>query len=232
MKKYLKWFGRIALGVALIGTIVYITALHIERKDLLSRLDKSSQKNEMLLRKVREDKSKISAMMHKSRTVETQQGKLRKQNRSLEEKCLFLEAAKVKQQEKLESEKMAHAREIEKCAIRFAALNNEKKNLETEYNDYLKVIDQLDKAILSGQKDRTSLNAKLKRTKIKLTRCEENNTQLCEMSESLLDTFEHQGVLGSILKNESFVQLKRVEVEKLIHEYQDKIEELNIEAFH
>ena len=54
--------------------------------------------------------------------------------------------------------------------------------------------------------------------------CEGNNAKLVQINRDLLVHYEKKGFLDAILQREPLTQLKRVEIENITQEYQDKID--------
>jgi chromosome segregation ATPase len=55
-------------------------------------------------------------------------------------------------------------------------------------------------------------------------RCAEHNARLCTIAGDLIRKYESKGVVKTLLTNEPFTQIKKVELEKLVQEYKDKID--------
>ena len=59
-----------------------------------------------------------------------------------------------------------------------------------------------------------------------LVSCEDNNAQMVQINRELLARYERKGALDVMLQREPLTQLKRVEIENIAQEYQDKIDQL------
>jgi hypothetical protein len=55
--------------------------------------------------------------------------------------------------------------------------------------------------------------------------CEDKNARLVQISRELLVHYEKKGLLDAVLQREPLTQLKRVEIENITQEYQDKIDQ-------
>ncbi|MBU0994152.1 MAG: hypothetical protein KJ737_16800 [Proteobacteria bacterium] len=229
MNRILKWVVGITILALVGGLCFFVISLNSEKKDLQVRYDTLTQKNELLLQKVREEKSKAGALMHKNNTIESQQAGLRGEIAAWEKKYNLSLAENHRLQDHMADQEKIHADKLNEFAGRYRALEQKKDEVEGKYKDALQVIAKKEQEIKTGLKTMDSFEAKLKRTDIRLNKCQEKNAELCNISTGLLDKIENQSVLGSILKNENFVQLKRVEVEKIAQEYQDKIDKLKID---
>lgn len=55
--------------------------------------------------------------------------------------------------------------------------------------------------------------------------CEANNVKMVQINRELVDRYEKKGVFDAWLQREPLTQLKRVEVENIVQEYQDLIDQ-------
>jgi len=85
---------------------------------------------------------------------------------------------------------------------KFKVLNQEKNTLNTKHD---------------------ALQDDQRQTKTELQSCEGKNLKLFEATKSLLKNYEDKGVLETFLHNEPFLQLKSVEMESIVQEYEDKL---------
>ncbi|MBI3545025.1 MAG: hypothetical protein HY081_00300 [Gammaproteobacteria bacterium] len=56
--------------------------------------------------------------------------------------------------------------------------------------------------------------------------CEVNNVKLVQINRELVDRYEKKSAVDALLQREPLTQLKRVEFENIVQEYQDRIEQL------
>ncbi len=56
--------------------------------------------------------------------------------------------------------------------------------------------------------------------------CEDNNAKMVQINRELLARYERKGPLDAMLQREPLTQLKRVEIENIAQEYQEKIDQL------
>ncbi len=54
--------------------------------------------------------------------------------------------------------------------------------------------------------------------------CEANNVKMLQINRELLVDYEKKGFLDAVLQREPLTQLKRVEIENIVQEYQDRID--------
>jgi chromosome segregation ATPase len=62
-----------------------------------------------------------------------------------------------------------------------------------------------------------------KQTETELQSCETKNIKLFEAGKEVLNSYENNGVLDTLLKSEPILQFKSVEMEALVQEYEDKL---------
>ena len=71
--------------------------------------------------------------------------------------------------------------------------------------------------------DAKKLDALLVQTRGRTTACEAKNTELYIFGKELIDTYGRQDFLSTISTKEPFTRLKRVEIESVMQDYQDKL---------
>jgi chromosome segregation ATPase len=106
--------------------------------------------------------------------------------------------------------------------------NNEAMNgrLEKTNAKLLEVIEKY--KALNQEKNTLSVNhANLedvqRQTKTELQHCEENNIKMFKAGKEVLKSYEKKGVLDTLLTTEPVLQIKGVEMETLVQEYEDKL---------
>jgi chromosome segregation ATPase len=106
--------------------------------------------------------------------------------------------------------------------------NNESLTSRLEKTN-AKLLEVIEKYKVLNQ-EKNTLNAKhdaleddQRQTKTELQSCEGKNLKLFEATRSLLKNYEDKDVLETFLHNEPFLQLKSVEMEAIVQEYEDKL---------
>lgn len=56
--------------------------------------------------------------------------------------------------------------------------------------------------------------------------CESHNVKLLQVNHDLLGQYQNKGLFDAMLQREPLTQLKRVEIENIVQEYQDRIDQL------
>ncbi len=93
---------------------------------------------------------------------------------------------------------------------------------ETEKKDLAQKQHQTLKALQEREKDLKALNGSY-------DRCAENNVRLYDIGQELVKQYQNKGLMRTIVQNEPFTQVKKVELEKLVQEYLDRIDKQKLE---
>ncbi|MGB5156150.1 hypothetical protein [Desulfobacterium sp. N47] len=133
---------------------------------------------------------------------------LKKDILSLEQKNKTIEEKKIKLESDIQKNEEKYRQEIKACNHNILEKENELKKITSE----MKSLEQNFKRITQG-----------------LERCKSNNARLCVITGELVDKYRNKGVTKSILSAEPFTQLQKVEMEKLIQDYMERIEKEQID---
>lgn len=175
-------------------------------------------RNELIHSKYKEQKNLNSELMKSKRTLEGQNAAMK------------MKVSKIEKEKEAMLGKMAKLEaEINNVDARVETLIQEKAKLETTMADLRKQhaakMDELTANIDKLTSEKSALNSKLRMTRSQLGRAEKHNAKLCLIGQELLDAYEKKGVFGTLAESEPLTQLKKVEMEKLIQEYRDKIDD-------
>jgi chromosome segregation ATPase len=202
--------------------------LHKERRAFQADIDYLERKTALLQKKYEEKKA---AETHLMRTKLYLEG----QKRAFEGEV-----------EKMEAEKKALLKEQEKLRKRIRGIENRASSSGTRVKELSAVIEKLkreqeerekkhQKAILERERRTAEVTAERERVESELRntldavhreldRCESHNARLYVIAEELVEKYKNKGVMTSILQEEPFTQIEKVEMENLLQEYKDKIE--------
>lgn len=92
-----------------------------------------------------------------------------------------------------------------------------------------KEIEKKDDAIAGLEDKNYDLTDKLERSKSAHNKCIEHNARLCTIAGELIEKYKNKGVGDAIAQKEPFTQVKKIELEKLIQEYTDRIEDEKVD---
>ncbi|OPY79410.1 MAG: Chromosome partition protein Smc [Syntrophorhabdus sp. PtaU1.Bin058] len=151
----------------------------------------------------------------------------------------------IAQQTVLEDEKRAALEEVEKIRTekkvlkskadsldaksgqlteRLAKVETERNSLDKKEKQDLRTIEERDKEIKQLVEIRQRLQNELKRVNQRYDRCVENNAGMYIVASEILHRYEGKGFKDRVLEKEPFTQIKKVELERLVQEYRDKID--------
>jgi len=71
---------------------------------------------------------------------------------------------------------------------------------------------------------RKTLSSNLSKTNVSLSSCEQKNANLHQFGSDLIDIYDKPSLYTAIMRDEPFFQLKRVELENILQNQQDKID--------
>ena len=78
--------------------------------------------------------------------------------------------------------------------------------------------------------DRSGLRKELDARNLEFDKCAENNLQLFEISNEVLDRYEHVGLFTKVSASEPFTQLTRTRIENLVDDYRQRAQENRTKA--
>lgn len=135
------------------------------------------------------------------------------------------------------------------------ALQAENSQLKNQVNDLNKRLGSLKKtsenALAKSHESNSALSANLEHITLNLRQtetaknqlqetvvdqaqqiesCETNNVKMVQINRELVDRYEKKGAVDALLQREPLTQLKRVEFENIVQEYQDQIDKLIFKA--
>lgn len=216
-----------------LGAIIYFGyAYHqvVKECDTLSLdLEREQQKFKLLQKKYAEQKAQIAVMQRATLTVE---GKLRKTQQDLES---------AKQENAKLTEDLAHAGEkfdkkiagledrIEKYKDQLQNLADNRDEYKKKLAETVEIVKERNKMIHALTVEKEDLTNNLQETSSTLNRCVKHNKRLCVLSEELINAYENKGTGTALLQGEPFTQLKKVEIEKLVQAYLDRVDDDNLE---
>lgn len=151
----------------------------------------------------------------------------------------------IAQQTVLEDEKRAALEEVEKLRTekkvlksktdsldaksgqlneRLIKVEAERNSLDKKEKQGLQTIQERDREIKQLVEIRQRLQNELKRVNQTYDRCAENNAGMYAVASEVLHRYEGKGFKDRVLEKEPFTQIKKVELERLVQEYRDKID--------
>jgi chromosome segregation ATPase len=187
--------------------------LGIERHEHQGRVDDLNKKIAAIQKKVTEERDQKATCESQKRAAVAEVEKMRQAGGQLVEvaKQLEAKAAELEAKNKELTAGLAQAREA------YTALETKAAEIAAVARDRGEEIKKLNS-------ETQGLDSRLKGTEAKLDHCESNNARLAILGTELVEKYEKKGLVTSILQNEPFTQVKKVEMENLAAEYREQIE--------
>ena len=180
--------------------------------------NKYSEKRVLAEQQMREK----SALAGQKRALEAEVERLGKENMSMLEENKALNALK----EKLKNETLSLKANIEELSEKYSKVKTELADFELKYGRVIMGFDQDLKRMAAEKK---TLRSEVRKERHKFNRCETKNAKLCLIANELIEKYRDKGIVGTLMQKEPFTQLKKVEIEKFMQEYKEKIEEQKLE---
>lgn len=213
----------------LVGSTVYLFTgnlkLKRENADLQTQAEKTGRKAEAIKKKYTEQKAVAASMQRAKMAADSQMRTLESEMAAAEETITELtnagNALKIELRKKEESLKLA-MQDKQKAY----------KELEGRLEASVKALSDAEEIILKNKAEladlmnvKSDLEGQLEEASSKIDRVVVHNEKLAELSMEVLAEFDDRNVFESLLEKEPFTQAKRVDLEKMIQEYIDRIED-------
>lgn len=220
------------LLLVLVGLIVGVSAgmgygaykLNKERNAHEHVVKEFEKKTTQAQHNLGEQKNRVVNLEGRNRSLQSQITKLEGERDSL--------AADAKE---LDEKLQLSAAKIKELVEAQAAVKNdcsavEKKCAEVVQSQVNQVVKRCESAVaqINGQKD--ALESALKNEKEAYGKCAGNNRELCSIAKEILGRYENKGFFTKVMEKEPFTQIKKVELEKLVQEYDKKIDENRVKT--
>lgn len=163
-----------------------------------------------------------SVLAGQKRALEVEVERLGKENKSMFDENKALNALK----KKLKNETLSLKAKIEKLSENYSKVKTELADFELKY---ARVIMGFDQDLKRMAVEKKTLESEVRKERHKFNRCETKNAKLCLIVNELIEKYQNKGLVNSLMQKEPFTQLKKVEIEKFMQEYKEKIEEQELE---
>jgi chromosome segregation ATPase len=187
--------------------------LGIQSKEHQDNVDDLNRRVAAIQKKYTDERDQKATCEVQKRAAQAEIEKMRQAGGQLVEIAKELEAkvAELDGKNKELTQGLTQAREA------YAALENKAAEIAAVARDRGEEIKKL-----TG--DKQGLDTQLKGTQAQLDHCESNNARLAILGTELVEKYERKGLVTTILQNEPFTQVKKVEIENLAAEYREQIE--------
>lgn len=135
---------------------------------------------------------------------------------SLERDAAQAESAKLKAELEQMNRKLAGIRKNSEEALAKSQESN------TALNDSLQ---QTGQKLRQAESEKNQLQDTVNGQAELIQSCESKNTELVRVNRELLGRYQNKGFFDALLQREPLTQLKRVEIENTVQEYQDQIDQ-------
>jgi len=203
-----------------IGFIYPDTASAAEKKD------KAARRAQQMLQKAKQDMALEKANMQAQFDLQKKEleDKVRTNDEQLQKRSANLGATQRKLSN-LESEMSKIS--AEKTALETKLLETQTLLETTQRNlaDLTLQHKQAQTDLKVNDNQRKTLSTNLASTNLSLRTCEQKNTKLHQFSTDLIKIYDKPSTYTAVMRDEPFFQLKRVELENILQNHQDKLDE-------
>ncbi len=203
--------------------------LNKERDALTLSLKQEQNRYKALQVKYAEQKTRMATMRRSKLALEGNLRQAQKELKTVQEEKDALAEELAGLEEKYDQKVATLKAHIEKYKENMEKLVENRDAYKAELAETVAVVKERNEMIHELTAEKEDLSLKLQETKATLKRCVKHNARLSVLSEELVTAYENKGVGDSLLHAEPLTQLERVEVEKLIQEYRDRIDDNNLE---
>ncbi len=115
--------------------------------------------------------------------------------------------------------------QVQKQDAKIRATEDSAAKTRQELQEAQRANKDLDRELKKTAGEKQSAQTELKRTTREPGPCRSNNAELAMMAQELVKKYKEKGVSAAILEKEPLTQMKKVEMEQLVSEYQEEIEQ-------
>ena len=233
MKQWLKKYLCLVLlvvvtaGAAYLGRTAY--TLSNIRDGLVEDLDAAQNRYQLLKRKYAEEKAQVALLQRSKRAVEGELGLVRNDLAEAQKEKEAMAARMAGMEADVEKKTAALRQRIEQYAERMEKLRALREEDKATLAEYAKMIRDRNASIEKLTAEKSELSNRFQETASTLKRCEKHNVDLVRITEELVEKYRNKGVGDSLAQIEPFTQIEKVQVEKIVQEYLDRIDDGNLE---
>jgi chromosome segregation ATPase len=228
-KKYMLWVLLAVCLSTLFYTVHSYYQLQRQYNDLSVELQNEKHKFKVLQSKYAEQKSQAATLQRLNIGLE---GNMRKSQQELESVKVDNESLQkeISGMEEKCNHKVASLEErVSRCTEQIEKLVENRDQYKDKLEETVKIVKERNEMIYKLSAENEELKSGLQVTTSTLKRCEKHNSRLSKLAEELVVAYENKGIGASLIQSEPFTQIKKVELEKLIQQYRDRIDNDNLE---
>jgi len=221
--------SRIILSIVIgliVGSGTIYVQLRMERRAYEKEIADVNSRSDLLRKKYSEEKARANGLLRTMSTLEGNIRALRTEMADLKEEKELALQEKNTLRARLEKKTAECKEKVDTLSDRYDVLSEKHEALVMKYDKNEKACEKKIKTLLS---EKDELDTTLKETTYNLERCQKHNKKLAGIASKLVVKYRDKGVVDSIAQKEPFTGLKQVQMEKLIQEYQDKIDDHQLE---
>lgn len=213
----------VALAIGLgIGFGVSNIQIKKEEKVFQNKIKEANKKIAFIQKRMEDEKAEaIVSMEQKCQGDRDKFDKLRNENKTLGGQLVKLKEQTQKLEMKVKESDEAYARTKKESDEAYARTKKELQEMDRNNKD-------LDNKLKKTAGEKQTLQAELKKTTRDLDKSESNNARLCVIAEDLVKKYRNKGLGTLLMEKEPLTQIKKVELEQFIREYQEEIERQKI----
>jgi chromosome segregation ATPase len=229
MKQGLKSIFNFQIIVLLL--CAFISCIVSPLADAAEKKDKAARRQALMMQKMKQDMEAEKATM---------QAQFEAQKKTLEDQLL----AKNTELEKNKSELVSSQRKVKKLGAELSKTQAEKTAVETKLTDTQATLDSTKNTLTDLQgvhaqaladlkfndNQRKTISANLADTTKQLNTCAVQNTKLHQFGTELIQIYDKPSQYDAMMRKEKFFQLKRVELENILQNQQDKLDDQRFSA--
>jgi chromosome segregation ATPase len=201
---------------SLIGLFFAEPSVAAEKKD------KAARKAALMMQKMKQDMDAMQAQFATEKQALEAQIKAETEAKALAEEKLSVTESKVRSLnatlKKTNDEKAALDTQLTETKATLVTTETNLSELKTLHQKALADLDFNDN-------QRKTLSSNLAETTKNLNTCEDKNGKLYVYGKELIQIYDNPSTYESIMRKEKFFQLKRVELENILQNQQDKLDE-------
>ena len=220
----------LVFGLCSIVVLGYFTyRLNQERNGLITELESEQHKCKILQSKYAEQKAQTTTLLRAKLAVDGQMRKIQQELDAVKEAKSSLEKELTGVEEKYNSKVAGLEKRIERYTEQLQKLVENRDQYKAKLAETVAIVRERNEMIYKLTGERDDLTAGLQETTSTLKRCVKHNARLSQLSEEVVTAYENKGIGTSLIQSEPFTQIKKVELEKLIQQYRDRIDNDNLQ---
>jgi len=212
-----EWRRTIAAGVIAAACIGGLTAAAPQGDDGAARLRAALRSATVQLRDSQDQNAMLAA----------KQSEAERERMALAQQLAAAERERDALRQQIRAGQEASQTASQQAAAQLDAQKQSIATMEAAYRDNLVkwqgAYNEAAAAARTRDADAKKLDALLVQTRGRATACEVKNTELYKFGRELVDAYDRQDLFSTISAKEPFTRLKRIEIETLMQDYQDKL---------